>query len=71
MGYILILIATLSMAFTWEYRLMTGMSFPANWARNVLLGGFVVPVFFVSLVYYRIIKSRAETQNRRKPDVTD
>lgn len=71
MGYIFILIATLSMAFTWEYRLMTGMSFPANWARNVLLGGFAVPVFFVSLVYYRIMKNREESKNRRNPDVTD
>ncbi|QPJ62720.1 MAG: hypothetical protein G3M70_12875 [Candidatus Nitronauta litoralis] len=71
MGYILILIAVLSMAFTWEYRLMTGMSFSVTWARNILLGGFAVPVFFISLVYYRIMKNRAESQNRRKPDAID
>lgn len=65
-GYILILIAILSMAFTWEYRLMTGLSFSSTWSRNVLLGGFVVPVFFLSLVYYRIMKNREDSNSRRK-----
>ncbi len=71
MGYTLILIAALSMLVTQEYRLMRGLEFTSAWARNVLLGGFAVPVFFVSLVYFRIRKNRSEPDSRRKHDAAD
>ena len=72
LGYMLIVIVSLTMVITQEYRLLIGLEFSAEESRNILLGGCVIPVFFVSLVFYRVRKTRiAKTLSRKKPHAPD
>ena len=60
LGYVLITTVALVLCITQEMDILVDMGFPASSARTVLLAGFAVPVFLVSLVYYRIKRSRSE-----------
>jgi len=50
----------LVLCITQELDILIDMEFPASSARTVLLAGFAAPVFLISLVYYRIKRSRLE-----------
>jgi len=58
LGYVLIVSVGLAFAVMQEYRMLQALDFPPGTARSLLIGGFVIPVFLVSLVYYRIKKAR-------------
>ncbi len=60
LGYVLITIVALVLCITQELEILIDMEFPEATARTVLLAGFTAPVFLISLVYYRIKRSRLE-----------
>ncbi|MFQ5481619.1 MAG: hypothetical protein ACE5ER_02575 [Nitrospinaceae bacterium] len=60
LGYVLIVTASLAFVVTQEHRLLMGLKFTQEEARNVILGGFALPIFLGSLVYHRIKKYRLE-----------
>jgi len=60
LGYLLIVAVLVALMVTQEYHLLVQMEFPATSAQYILLGGFILPVFLVSLVYYRIQRSQQE-----------
>lgn len=64
LGYVLLATVGLVLCITQELDLLMDMEFPAGAARAILLGGFAAPMFLISLVYYRIKRSR---QERPKP----
>ncbi len=64
LGYVLLVTVGLVLCITQELDLLMDMGFPAGAARALLLGGFAAPVFLISLVVYRIKRSR---QQRSKP----
>ena len=58
-GYVLIVAALLAFGITQEYRLLFDLEFEHAGILKILLGGFVLPIFLISLVYYRIQRSRS------------
>ena len=66
LGYVLITAVALVLCITQELDILIDMEFPAAAARTVLLAGFAAPVFLISLVYYRINRSRLEQSARPK-----
>ncbi len=67
LGYVLITVVALVLCITQELDILIDMEFPAATARAVLLGGFAAPVFLISLVYYRIKRSRLERSSQPPP----
>lgn len=67
LGYVLITVVALVLCITQEMDILIDMEFPASSARTVLLVGFAAPVFLVSLVYYRIKRSRLERSTQSPP----
>lgn len=63
-GYMLFAAVGLAALIQQEYQAMTQLGFMDGNIRQVLLAGFVVPVFFISIVYYRVQQSRME----KKPE---
>ncbi|MGP0629331.1 hypothetical protein ACTRW9_06475 [Nitrospina sp. 32_T5] len=59
-GYMLIVAVILALVVTQQYRLLVALEFSSSLARQIILGGFAVPVFLLSLVYYRIQRFRSE-----------
>ena len=59
-GYALILAAVLALCVQQEYRVLTGLGVSPEKTAKVLLGGFVIPVFLVSLVYYRLRRNKKQ-----------
>ncbi len=66
LGYVLIVAALLAWDVTQEFKSLLEMGFDASKIRNIVVGGFVIPVFFTSLVYYRIQKNRMK-KNIKNP----
>ncbi len=66
LGYVLLVTVALVLCITQELDILIDMEFPAAATRTVLLGGFAAPVFLISLVFYRIKRSRLEPSTRRK-----
>ncbi|MDH3257507.1 MAG: hypothetical protein OEM27_07805 [Nitrospinota bacterium] len=62
LGYVLITTVALVLCITQELDILIEMEFPEAAARTVLLAGFAAPVFLVSLVYYRVKRSRSSSQ---------
>jgi hypothetical protein len=60
LGYVLITAVAMVLCITQELDILIEMEFPTATARMVLLAGFAAPVFLISLVYYRIKRSRLE-----------
>ena len=60
LGYTLIVSVLSAFFVQQESRAMVSLGFNHQNATNVLLGGFIIPVFLVSLVYYRIRRNREE-----------
>ncbi len=66
LGYVLVVAVGLVLCITQQLDILIDLEFPAATARAVLLGGFAAPVFLISLVYYRIKRSRLEPSTRPK-----
>jgi hypothetical protein len=57
-GYTLLLVVLLIAVIQQQYEVMIQLSFNDGDIRKILLGGFVTPVFLLSIVYYRIRQSK-------------
>ncbi len=60
LGYVLIVTVGLVLCITQQLGLLLDLEFSPGAARAVLLGGFAAPVFLISLVVYRIKRTRME-----------
>jgi len=63
-GYALFIAVFLVALIHQEYQAMTRLGFTEGSAREILLGGLVLPVFVISIVYYRIKRSRLEKKQK-------
>ena len=68
LGYVLLTVVALVFCITQELDLLIELKFSAGPARAILLGGFAAPVFLISLVYFRIKRSRQEAKQGRNLD---
>ncbi len=59
-GYVLIVAAVLAFAVQQEYRTLLSLDFQPEDGRQILLFGFALPVFLVSMVYYRVKRNHME-----------
>lgn len=57
-GYAAIIAAVMIFCAQQEYHALLAYGINANKVRGVLMGGFILPVFFISLAWYRIKKKR-------------
>ena len=64
LGYVLFTVVALVLCITQEMDILIEMKFPTSSARTVLAIGFAAPVFLISLVYYRIKRSRLESSSQ-------
>ncbi len=63
-GYALFIAVFLVLLIQQEYQAMTQLGFTGDSTREILLGGLVLPVFIISIVYYRIKRSRLEKKQK-------
>jgi uncharacterized membrane protein YdfJ with MMPL/SSD domain len=63
-GYALFIAVFLVALIQQEYQAMTQLEFTEDSTREILLGGFVLPVFVISIVYYRVKRSRLEKKQK-------
>ena len=64
-GYALLTIVFLIALIQQEYQTMLYLGFIDSDIRKILLGGFVVPVFLLSIAYYRIKRFRIESKSNK------
>ena len=64
-GYVSILAAVLVLCVQQEYRAFIAFGIEPGKTAKLLLGGFVVPVFLISLVYHRLQKNRKQNSNNQ------
>ncbi len=62
-GYVLIVAVILAFATQLEYRTLIHLNFDPGKSQQIVLFGFVFPVFLTSIVYYRIKKNRLAKKN--------
>ena len=67
LGYVLFTLVALVLCITQEMDILIEMEFPSSSASTVLMVGFAAPVFLISLVYYRIKRSRLERSSQPPP----
>lgn len=63
-GYALLIIVFLVAVIQQEYDVMIQLNFMDGTIRKILLAGFVAPVFLLSVVYYRLMRSRPDNQSK-------
>ncbi len=63
-GYVLIVSAFLAFLVQQEYQTLVYLDFPTHQTWQVLIGGFISPVFILSLVCFRIQKRRDKKSSR-------
>ena len=63
-GYALFIAVFLVLLIQQEYQAMTRLGFTGDSTREILLGGLVLPVFVISIVYYRVKRSRLEKKQK-------
>ena len=66
-GYALLTTVLLIAVIQQEYQAMIQLSFIDSDTRKILLGGFVAPIFLLSVAYYRIKRFRLE-RNQNKTE---
>ncbi|MBC8285118.1 MAG: hypothetical protein H8E32_14990 [Nitrospinae bacterium] len=72
MGYVFITCGLLAFLVQQLYQGMVALDYPQEKVNGLILSGFVVPIFFVSLFYYRIRRNRMEkTQETNKKENHD
>ena len=64
-GYALLIIVFLVAVTQQEYELMVQLSFTDGDIRKIILGGFVAPVFLLSIAYYRIRRSQRKNESNK------
>ena len=68
-GYMLITCVLMAYLLQQVYQGMLALDYPQDSLNGLILSGFVVPVFFVSLFYYRIKRNRIE--KKQKSNITE
>ena len=63
-GYALLATVLLVAVIQQEYDVMIQLNFTDENIRKILLVGFVVPVFLLSIAYYRLRQSRLENESK-------
>ena len=64
-GYALLITVFLVAVIQQEYEVMAQLGFNDSNIRKILLGGFVAPVFLLSIVYYRVKRPKLGDQTNR------
>ncbi len=59
-GYLFIACGLLAYLAQLMYQGLLALDYPSDTIGRLLLSGFVVPVFFISLAYYRVKRNRME-----------
>ena len=70
-GYALLITVFLLAVVQQEYEIMVQLDFTDNNIRKILLGGFVAPVFLLSILYYRIRRPRLENESNKTVNPED
>ena len=65
-GYLFIACGLLAYLSQLMYQALLALDYPADKITGLLLSGFVVPVFFISLAYYRVKRNRADRATPEK-----
>ncbi len=66
-GYVLILAVILAFLVQQQHQALGSLDFSPGQSRQILLLGMVLPVFTLSLVYYRVKKKRLERKRKATP----
>ena len=61
-GYMFITCGLLAFLAQQLYQGMVALDYPKENVNGLILSGFVIPIFFVSLFYYRIKRNRMEKE---------
>lgn len=61
-GYLFITCALLAYLAQLMYQGLLALDYPSDKISGLLLSGFIVPVFFISLAYYRVKRNRMENR---------
>ena len=64
-GYALLIAVFLVAVIQQEYEAMVQLNFIDGSIHKILLGGFVTPVFLLSIAFYRIRRSRLEHESEK------
>ncbi len=67
-GYLFISCGLLAYLVQMMYQGLLALDYPADKITGLLLSGFVIPVFFISLSYYRIKRNRIEKSTKHEPN---
>ena len=59
-GYLFITCGLLAYLAQLMYQGLLALDYPADKITGLLLSGFVVPIFFISLAYYRVKRNRMD-----------
>ena len=59
-GYLFIACGLLAYLVQLMYQGLLALEYPSGKIKGLLLSGFVIPVFFISLAYYRVKRNRLE-----------
>ena len=65
-GYMFITCGLMAYLVQQLYQGMIALDYPTEKVSGLILSGFVVPVFFISLFYYRIKRNRTEKKQELK-----
>ena len=66
-GYLLISSGFLAYLAQLMYQGLLALEYPSDTISSLLLSGFIVPVFFISLAYYRLKRNRMEKNSPSTP----
>ena len=66
MGYMFITCGLLAYLVQQLHQGMIALDYPQEKVNGLILSGFVVPIFFVSLFYFRIKRNRIEKEKESK-----
>lgn len=67
-GYLFITCAIVAFLAQLMYQGLLALDYPPEKITGLLLSGFVVPVFFISLAYYRVKRNRMEKTSLSKEE---
>lgn len=67
-GYLFITCAIVAFLAQLMYQGLLALDYPPEKITGLLLSGFVVPVFFISLAYYRVKRNRMEKTSPSKEE---
>jgi len=69
-GYLFVSSGLLAYLAQLMYQGLIALEYPSDTISSLLLSGFVVPVFFISLAYYRVKRNRMEKASPLTPTTT-